>query len=1231
MKEKFTRLLNVKPEDISKLVYLLLLLETVTVGVILGSIATNSLFVVKFGVDKLPYMYMLTAIVSVMFSVWFFAVSKQIPRVKLFLACFGSFVVMIFLCRFMAGINFIEKSIWFYPLLFIITGIISMVTPIVFWLVSNDLCNAREAKRLFPLVLGGSQVGVIAVCFSIKYIVDSIGTKNMFLLWGGCLILSILVFLRIYSKFNNLFVLTSVSEKEKTPISFRALKHNFSAVVKRSPFVKYLAASIILMTILNNSLSFNFYSIVKEVYPDVDKFAIINGIIKGVSSVLILFLQLFVTGRVIAWLGIGITLLIFPIGMILNFSILFFYTLAAAMFAWISTQVLKFSVQKPISAIIYNPIEKKRRTQTITYIQGFIVPLGDFVAGAMIIGVRFFPVKNVLLFVSLGLAGGWLVINWFLKEKYTQMVLQSLKGVDYDARFEAIKIINNVKGSKVNNSLIESLNDPNPVIRSNAALALRKTKNKNTVSALMDTARRDDNKYVRAAAVQSLGEIGDTSTMDSLVDILRKEYNERVRATIISVLKDFHEEKITSSLITFLKDEDARVRANTVEVLGVLGDKSVKRRLFQILDDQNNRVRANAAIALYPWVDDEEKKELSEKIIGLLKSETQEEKASGFFVIGSVKDRNFSKYLLEGVNDKSPMVRKRAVWALGCFEDSFIVDPVIKLLGDKDYQVRDMARDVVLKRKDIFFNRLMDELSQGSSMKRVQITELLGRIGNRMAVDALKGLLKDPDEEVRLKAVVSLENLKFNDTDLLLPLLKDNSSRIRSVAIKILGKLDFLKLRGSINEMLKDEKPRVRANTIEAITDSQMEGNIEIFRKYLQDDHYRVKAAAAIAMWKNNNTEGVPVLEEMLEDEEKWVRATAVYAFGEIGSSDFIEDLLKVLNDKDLDIKRQAANALEKIGGAAVESLESFLHRKERVSEEEGRNILLNSLKNTLKIGDTEAKQSLFDALSKSDHPEINRKLREVLQGRNDILQEKLIETLSNFEYKDLLPLSLEGINFLDLNSQIKISEVWGSRDLMLKSEKESITKFVEMIIGFIKNAQKNKSVLDSLEGYKSFTPLIEELERIVDIDVQIIMNVLRGFGNRKKIDMVNKKLHDPNERIRANALDALESVGDRHIVKLFIPILEERIMSKGSGEQTGKKEVNIYEGLQTLWDIYKLSEPKTRILCIAAITEMLENVYKDYLSKIDEINDPKLKKELLGITDRLRNFIKKNDFKQGN
>lgn len=1218
MKEKFIKMLNITHSDISKLVYLLLLLLFSGAGNIVGTIAANSLFVIKFGVEKLPLMFMLTAVVTMIFSIWFFAVSRKISRIKSFLLFYTIFAGLIFLCRALAEIRFIEQGILFYPFLFIVSGFIGLVSPMLFWLVTNDICNSREAKRLFPLIMGGAQIGVTAVCFSMKFITNSIGTKNVLLLWFGAILASILVFYRISIKFRNLLT-TSIPTGEKAVINFRTLRYNFIAVVQKSPFVKYLALSFILMAILGSSMHFNYYSIVKDVFPDVDKFTAINGFVQGAANALVLILQLFVTSRIIVWFGIGITLLIFPVGILFSFSVLLFHSFSAAVFAKINTYTLNFSIQKPISAIIYNPIEKKRRSQTITYINGFVHPLGDFIGGLVILVVRFIPVKNILLYVSLGLSVIWLVINWLLKEKYIRMVLQSLKGADYDARFEAIRIIQNFKGPEAVASLLEAIKDPNPVIRSNAALALGKIKDKKVVSALIDTAKQDENKYVRAAAVQSLGEIGDVSTLEPLVAMLKREYSERVRATIISVLKDYHEEKLINILVGFLNDEDSRVRANTTEVLGELGDEKLKQKIFPLLNDPNNRVVANAVVTLYPWASHEERKMLNDRIINMTKSDKEEDRASAYFIIGSIGDSNLFEYLKQGVSEISVMVRKQVAKALGNFANPFIIDPIMKLLGDEDYQIRNMASSVALDKKDMFFEHLINMLPIADSVqKKVQIIGLLGGIGNKKAADTIVELLKDTDEEIRLRAVIALGKLNVTPANVLLPLLGDGSSKVRSATVKVLGRLDPVLLRTCITKMLTDENERARANAIEALALNPTEGSVDIFKKYLLDDHYRVRASASIALWKSNSRDGIPVLKELLSSEEKWHRATALYAFGEIGSTEFLEDILKFLDDEDLDIKRLAAAALEKIGGPALESLERFLHQKEAGFEEKNRSFVIACIGEMLNTDDPEAKKVIMDSLEKSDLPEIEDRMKGLLRTEDQLLRDKILDVLGEFKYEHLMPLSLKGLNFIDLNSQLKISNIFSKREIILEAERDAAVEFTGRIIKQICDYQKYSAIFNPLSRYKSCGQLDKEIQRIINISVKIIINILKGLGNREDIDTIAKKLDDPDERIRANALGALETIGDRHVIKSFMPTLERIVMK----ENITGVNVDMYEGLRALWNVFKISDSRIKTLCISAITEILSDICKECLDKINSIKDPKLKEEMLKITDILKGVM---------
>ena len=87
---------------------------------------------------------------------------------------------------------------WFYSVCYVIVQILWLIGLMQFWTFMGDVFDARESKRLFPLISTGGLVGMIVAGLGAKYVVKAIGTENLFVLWAIMLVLSIFLLPTLY-------------------------------------------------------------------------------------------------------------------------------------------------------------------------------------------------------------------------------------------------------------------------------------------------------------------------------------------------------------------------------------------------------------------------------------------------------------------------------------------------------------------------------------------------------------------------------------------------------------------------------------------------------------------------------------------------------------------------------------------------------------------------------------------------------------------------------------------------------------------------------------------------------------------------------------------------------------------------------------------------------------------------------------------------------------------------
>ena len=111
----------------------------------LGGNAADALFYTRFGVEYLPYMFMLLGAANFTVSLTYAASLGKFDQRRFFVLVLIALAIVILIER--AALALDVHAL--YPVLWISINIISSIVGLLAWNIAGAVCDARQAKRLF--------------------------------------------------------------------------------------------------------------------------------------------------------------------------------------------------------------------------------------------------------------------------------------------------------------------------------------------------------------------------------------------------------------------------------------------------------------------------------------------------------------------------------------------------------------------------------------------------------------------------------------------------------------------------------------------------------------------------------------------------------------------------------------------------------------------------------------------------------------------------------------------------------------------------------------------------------------------------------------------------------------------------------------------------------------------------------------------------------------------------
>lgn len=370
------------------------------------------------GASRLPWLFAGTLTVTLLFQPLFASLVVRYPARKFIPITYHFFVsnLLVFYVLFRSDATAAGSatSVWTARAFFVWTSVFTMFVVSVFWCFMADVYRSEQAKRLFGFIGLGGTLGSVIGSATTASLASRIGTANLILVSIVMLELAVLAVIRFPVRDDSGRDAgggTNGVARRDAPIG-GSIWAGFTRVA-RSPYLAAIAAFLILFTMGSTFLYFAQAEIVGREYPDRESRTAVLATIELAVQVLTITVQAFLTGRIIRWLGLAVTLAILPILTMVGFGVLaampVFATLAVFM---VLRRATNFALTNPSMEALFTVVSREDKYKAKSFIETFVYRGGDQVAawtyggltalGLGLVGISIAAVPAALVWLLLG-------------------------------------------------------------------------------------------------------------------------------------------------------------------------------------------------------------------------------------------------------------------------------------------------------------------------------------------------------------------------------------------------------------------------------------------------------------------------------------------------------------------------------------------------------------------------------------------------------------------------------------------------------------------------------------------------------------------------------------------------------------------------------------------------------------------------------------------------------------
>src|SRR6266853_3510863 len=329
------------------------------------------------GVNNLQWLFTGTLAGMVVLNLPFAYLVKTLPRRRFIPLTYRFFAVNIVLFAALLYAADATQTVWIGRVFFIWVSVYNLFVVSIFWQLNVDLFSPEQGKRLFGFIAAGATIGAIvgaAVTASLARYVSP-----MILLLGAAVLLELAVFavgrLSRLSTTLHRQPATAAANQER-PIGGGILSGITRAFGSR--YLVNVSLFLLLFAITSTVLYFQQAGIVSRSFTDRGAQTAFFATVDLLVNILTLAIQLFLTGRIVLWLGVGLALAFLPALTILGFGAL---SAAPTLGAIAAFQVVRragdYAIARPTREVLFTVVPREDRYKAKSLIDTFVYRLGD--------------------------------------------------------------------------------------------------------------------------------------------------------------------------------------------------------------------------------------------------------------------------------------------------------------------------------------------------------------------------------------------------------------------------------------------------------------------------------------------------------------------------------------------------------------------------------------------------------------------------------------------------------------------------------------------------------------------------------------------------------------------------------------------------------------------------------------------------------------------------------------
>jgi AAA family ATP:ADP antiporter len=540
--------------------FFMLLFMCMGAGIAIGKGSADALFLKRYGVENLAYVYLGLAVLLALVATVYAAFVDRISAERFLFLLFGiQLVALVASWLFMDVLR--QSSI--YPVYYALYALSSELLVVHGGVYIGQNLNTLQSKRLAPLIFGGYQLGMMIGGLLLVSVIAGLGLNSAPLAWGVCVLLSFLLLAWWHGK-NGVSPFYFPPSKRKGSQIQHALdevRQGFD-FTRRTALLKNASFALVFMVITFYMLSYSAHVIYNQTFQSEQELLGFFGVLVIATNIGAIVFQFFITNRVMAWMGVRRTKYIYPVTTVLSFVALLVHPgFLAALFASINRETIMPAFRTPVRQMFFNVLPEYMKGRARAIMIAVVMPFALFVCGLLIIAMQHFGNLTVIAAAGFILSLIYLYYCVRMGKSYVTTLIESMKAKLFLP--EQTASLYKDKNSGLLSALRKGLGSKNDLVSLSYAKALMSSYPEVAVDMILNRVR---NAGV-AVADQMVRLIHGNVDKQCAQKLLRHadQGDSHLQATIYDVINSCEHDNADELIAELLNSPSERIRASGIK------------------------------------------------------------------------------------------------------------------------------------------------------------------------------------------------------------------------------------------------------------------------------------------------------------------------------------------------------------------------------------------------------------------------------------------------------------------------------------------------------------------------------------------------------------------------------------------------------------------------------------------------------------------------------------------